>query len=225
MSSKLFAIAVVSTLAALATPAMAETRHVVELFTSQGCNSCPPADAFLIDLAQRPDVLALGFHVDYWDRLGWKDTLGAAAFTARQRSYAGLRGDGQVYTPQAVVDGKGHTVGSNRKSVGGMMSGALPVDVTIGKDRVDVGAGSGSATVWRVDFTRRAAVPIERGENRGKTITYVNAVRGVTKLGRWNGKETRYDLGPCGAAKGADDCAVILQSGIGPGEILGAAQR
>lgn len=226
MSYKLFVSAAASILVGLASPGFAETRHVVELFTSQGCSSCPPADAVLSKLASRPDVLALGFHVDYWDRLGWKDTLGSAAFSARQRAYAS-RADGQVYTPQAVVNGTNHTVGSNSGSISGLMRSTLPVEVAIekGAGSVTVGSGSGSATLWRVDFTSRAAVPIGRGENRGKTVIYVNAVRGMTKLGRWNGKAARYDLGTCGAANGADDCAVILQSGNGPGKILGAASR
>jgi len=224
MSSRWLLGLVASISAVLVTPAAAETRHVVELFTSQGCSSCPPADAVLSQLAARPDVLALGFHVDYWDRLGWKDTLGSAAFSERQRAYAS-RSDGQIYTPQAVVDGTKHTVGSSKRSINGLMRGALPVDVSIGKTEVAVGSGTGSATLWRVDFTSRAAVPIKRGENRGKTVTYVNAVRGMTKLGRWNGKATRYDLGPCGARNGADNCAVILQSGGGLGKILGAARR
>lgn len=226
MSSRWLLGLVASISAVLVTPVVAETRHVVELFTSQGCSSCPPADAVLSQLAKRPDVLALGFHVDYWDRLGWKDTLGSAAFSERQRAYAS-RSDGQVYTPQAVVNGARHTVGSSKPSIDNLMSDALPVDVSIGKAarEVTVGSGTGAATLWRIDFTRRAAVPIKRGENRGKTVTYVNAVRGMTKLGRWNGKAARYDLGPCGARNGADDCAVILQSGGGPGKILGAARR
>ena len=208
-------------------PASAGERHVVELFTSQGCSSCPPADAVLGKLAQRPGVLALGYHVDYWDSLGWKDTLGSPAHTIRQRSYAASRGDGQVYTPQAVVDGKGLTIGSNGRSVDAMMDAPLPVDVEVTGKTVAVGAGSGRGSIWRVDFTKHATVPIGRGENGGRTVTYVNAVRGMTLLGAWTGHAAHYPLGGCGAARGADDCAVILQTGTGrrPGAILGAATR
>ncbi|MBO0903569.1 DUF1223 domain-containing protein [Jiella sonneratiae] len=230
MPARWFAAACLATMAAL--PATAGPRHVVELFTSQGCSSCPPADALLRGLSGEADVLALGFHVDYWDRLGWPDTLGSPAFSTRQRDYAVRRGDGQVYTPQAVVDGGGHAVGSNAVAIAGLMGAPLPVEIAVdrkaGTVRIGAGkerAGSGGATLWRVDYTRTASVPIGRGENRGRTVTYVNAVRGLTPLGRWTGTPARFDLGRCGAAKGADACAVVLQADSDgrPGAILGAA--
>ncbi|MCE7027522.1 DUF1223 domain-containing protein [Jiella avicenniae] len=208
-------------------PVTAGPRHVVELFTSQGCSSCPPADALLRQMSGDGRVLALGFHVDYWDQLGWKDTLGSPAHSARQRDYALRRGDGRVYTPQAVVDGAGHAVGSNAGAVSGLMGATLPVAVDLDRKtgRVEVGAGSGDATLYRVDYTRSAAVPIARGENRGRTVQYVNAVRGLTPLGRWTGEPANFDLGDCAASEGADACAVILQAGSAgaPGAILGAA--
>ncbi len=204
-------------------PAIAGARHVVELFTSQGCSSCPPADRVLQGLASRPGVIALGFHVDYWDSLGWKDTLDSSANTTRQQAYASHFGSNQVYTPQAVVDGEADAVGSNSGAIAGLMKNALPVDVAINGKTVSVGSGSGSATLWRVDYTRHASVKIARGENRGSTIAYVNAVRGMTRLGAWSGKEEQYSLGSCGGAAGADACAVLLQSGSGTGRILGAA--
>lgn len=225
MPNKLLLAAALSGFALTVAPAAAETRQVVELFTSQGCNSCPPADQVLADLAKRPDVLALAYHVDYWDRLGWKDTLGSPAHTARQRAYAAARGDGQVYTPQAIVGGDGHLVGSRGGAISGLLGGKLPVDVGISGGRVSVGSGAGPATLWRVDFTRHADVPIGRGENAGRTITYVNSVRGMTKIGDWSGASAIFELGACGSAEGADDCAVILQAGQGPGTILGAARR
>ena len=223
----IFGVAVVLGVAVSSAPASAGERHVVELFTSQGCSSCPPADAVLGKLAQRNGVLALGYHVDYWDSLGWKDTLGSPAHTIRQRSYAASRGDGQVYTPQAVVDGKGLTIGSNGRSIDTMMDAPLPVDVKVTGKTVAVGPGAGSGSIWRVDFSKHATVPIGRGENSGRTVTYVNAVRGMTLLGAWTGHAANYPLGGCGAARGADDCAVILQTGTGrrPGAILGAATR
>lgn len=208
-------------------PAVAGPRHVVELFTSQGCSSCPPADALLRQLSADDRVLALGFHVDYWDQLGWKDTLGSPAYSARQRDYAVRRGDDRVYTPQAVVDGGGHAVGSNAAAVSALMEAPLGVDVALDRKagRVAVGAGQGRGTLYRVDYTRAASVPIARGENRGRTVQYVNAVRGMTALGSWDGRPARFDLGRCAAAKGADTCAVILQAGGAgqPGAILGAA--
>ena len=233
MPSKLFAAALISSLSlatafASVAPATAGPRHVVELFTSQGCSSCPPADAVLADLSRKSDLLALGFHVDYWDSLGWKDTLGAPAHSARQRAYAAARGDGQVYTPQAVVDGRGLTVGSNGKAIDRMMlETPLPVAIDIAGDRVSVAGGTGSGSLWRVDYTGAAKVPIGRGENSGRTVTYVNAVRGMTLIGQWSGNAATYPLGACGSARGSDACAVILQAGDQrrPGPILGAATR
>ena len=221
------ALSIAALAAGAAQPAAAEPRHVVELFTSQGCSSCPPADALLRQLAADPDVLALAFHVDYWDRLGWKDTLGSPAHSLRQRDYALKRGDSGVYTPQAVVDGGGHAGGSNAGAGSRLMDPPLAVAVSLdrGSGTVAVGAGEGDATLYRVDYTRSAAVPIARGENRGRTVHYVNAVRGLTPLGRWHGRPARFELGDCAAAKGADACAVILQAGSAgaPGAILGAA--
>ncbi|WAP67498.1 DUF1223 domain-containing protein [Jiella pelagia] len=208
-------------------PAAAGPRHVVELFTSQGCSSCPPADVVLQQLSGDEEVLALGFHVDYWDQLGWKDTLSSPAHSLRQRDYALRRGDDRVYTPQAVVDGGGHAVGSDAGAVSRLMGAPLPVAVSLDRKAgaVSIGAGQGRATLWRVDYTRSASVPIARGENRGRTVTYVNAVRGLTPLGRWAGEPASFALGDCGAANGADACAVILQAGSEdqPGAILGAA--
>ncbi|MEX6506308.1 DUF1223 domain-containing protein [Jiella sp. M17.18] len=228
MKTKLCFAALVSTLVLAPIAAKAETRHVVELFTSQGCSSCPPADAVLRRIAADPAVLALGLHVDYWDRLGWKDTLGSPAFSARQRAYAQERGDGQVYTPQAVVDGQGLAVGSNGRAISRMMAETpLPVSVAISGGKVLVGPGQGSGALWRIDYISAATVPIGRGENAGSSVTYVNAVRGMTLIGQWSGKPATYALGACGAAKGADACAVILQAGSQsrPGPILGAAAR
>ncbi len=163
---------------------------VVELFTSQGCNSCPPADAYLEDLVQRDDVLALGFHVDYWDRLGWRDTLGDPSFTARQYGYAGTLQRSGVYTPQAVVDGRSQAIGSDRGTVEALLAeggraerpslelrpgGDGTVQVVV--DAADQDDPSLRLTIIR--YSRETFVPIERGENAGEAITYVNAVRSV----------------------------------------------
>jgi hypothetical protein len=215
-----------------------ETRAVIELFTSQGCSSCPPADALLAEYAARDDVLALSFNVDYWDMLGWKDTLASHDNTERQRNYAQARGDGQVYTPQAVIDGRTHVVGSNRVAIeralnaddGGM---AVPIDLAMSGDSlsVDIGAppaaGLPHATLWLVMYDPSVTVAIERGENTGRTITYSNVVRKLRPIAMWKGEPMSVDL-PKSEIRQAKvgKCAVLLQaeseSGL-PGRILGAA--
>ncbi|WP_114389194.1 DUF1223 domain-containing protein [Notoacmeibacter marinus] len=177
----------------LVLPAQARPLVVVELFTSQGCNSCPPADAYLEDLAQRNDVLALGYHVDYWDRLGWKDTLGDPAFTARQYGYAETLQRRGVYTPQAVIGGERHLVGSNRPAIdAAIMEEKGDAGRTLSIDSADDGrllvslAGidgtDPSLRLTVVRYIEEATVPIERGENAGETIVYVNAVRSVKAM-------------------------------------------
>jgi hypothetical protein len=166
--------------------------NVIELFTSQGCDSCPPADALLKTYADRKDVLALSFHVDYWDYLGWKDTLASAKFTERQRNYAKARNDGQVYTPQAVINGLSHVNGASARDVetalADTQSQVTPnrVPLRFWTDRgsimietggADPAASAKDATVWLAVVQKSADVVIDRGENRGKTIHYVNIVR------------------------------------------------
>lgn len=214
----------------------AKPRAVVELFTSQGCSSCPPADAVLSELAHDPGVVALSLPVDYWDYLGWKDTLARPGFSQRQKAYAELRGDRQVYTPQAVVNGVRHALGSDRSAIEAAASssreqGALAVPVKVIEQgetiRVDVGARPGeSASVWLMPLTRHAEVKIARGENRGRSVTYCNVVRSLTKLGEWTGEARSFDV-PVSAVRVAasDGFAVLLQGGSTdrPGPILGAA--
>ncbi len=220
----------------LATPALAQSRPVtvVELFTSQGCNSCPPADAYLEDLAERDDVLALGYHVDYWDRLGWKDTLGDPAFTARQYGYAETLQRRGVYTPQAVIDGRQHLVGSNRPAI----ETALAQKATREAPMLSLDTGDGSTIsislsgadgsdpslhLTIVRYIEEAAVPIERGENAGKTIAYVNAVRSVKAMPLPDGNAT---LNVPRLQKG-EGLAVLLQAYSpkgAPGPILAAAR-
>jgi hypothetical protein len=211
-------------------------RAVVELFTSQGCSSCPPADAVLGDLARDPGVVALSFPVDYWDYLGWKDTLSRPGFSQRQKAYAEQRGDRQVYTPQAVVNGVRHALGSDRSAIEAAASssrdqGALAVPLKVVEEgetiRVDVGAHPGeSATLWLMPLTRHAEVKIGRGENRGRSVAYCNVVRSLTKVGEWTGEARSFDV-PASAARvaAADGFAVVLQRGSTerPGPILGAA--
>ncbi|MCB1502267.1 MAG: DUF1223 domain-containing protein [Bauldia sp.] len=221
-----------------ATPAgAASAKAVLELFTSQGCNSCPPADAILGDYAKDGSVLALSYPVDYWDYLGWKDTLASHENTLRQKSYAEARGDRQVYTPQVVVNGTTHVVGSNRRQIEAALdtSKPLPVPVTMsaGTDSTTVTVGDAEAsgpskgTIWLAMYADPITVPIERGENTGKSITYYNVVRKLRPIAMWKGKEVSIEL-PKSELDQAEvsRCAVILQTehdnGL-PGAILGAA--
>lgn len=210
---------------ALAFPAAAEQRPiVVELFTSQGCSSCPPADALLNELAQRPDVLPLAFHVTYWDRLGWRDPFSLDLATNRQRAYQGLLGTETIYTPQMIVEGHIDVVGSDRSGVRtALAASARPAGVPItvsangGQLSFSIGAGTGEARVLLVgyDAARRTAVP--RGENAGHQLSESNIVRSLAVLGAWQGQSITL-ASPIPAAERA---AVILQAR--DGRILGAA--
>ena len=187
-----------------AMPARAAKRLVVaELFTSQGCSSCPPADAVLLELAvNRPDVLALGFHVTYWDRLGWRDPFALEASTLRQRGYASLSGIGGIYTPQMVIDGRYDVVGSDRPGVLAALARAAEqadagVALALSRDdgglTVTVGAGPSAegAQVLLVGFDTRHGTQVARGENAGRRLTNANAVRALVPLGQWRGAALR----------------------------------
>jgi hypothetical protein len=242
MDSRLLLQMAAAILAGSATLAFAEDIRkpsgVVELFTSQGCNSCPPADAVLAELAEAGNVVALGYHVDYWDYLGWKDTLGSPENTARQNQYGKSFGDRSVYTPQAVINGRTHVNGAKREAVAGAIAGleksgdGLTVDVTITRSGESIlidaeGApdGTGDAHLVLVYFEPMKPVLVERGENKGRTITYANPVTSVQTAGIWHGKATRFELPQSEIAK-KGGCAVLLQSvskdGL-PGPIIGAA--
>ena len=220
-------------------PAAAEPRAVMELFTSQGCSSCPPADKLLGELAERDDLLALSLPVDYWDYLGWKDTLASHDYSERQREYAQSRGDGEVYTPQAVINGNQNVVGSDRAAVETALKQAaeqgFPVSIGLTTDAdavtVKIGAAAGATpnrgTIWLVMYDRSVSVPIERGENSGRTLIYSNVVRKLRPIAMWRGEAMSIDLprSEMNQAKVAR-CAVLLQSekpGGLPGPILGAA--
>jgi hypothetical protein len=190
----------------LAVPSHAAPRPVlVELFTSQGCNSCPPADALLDELARRPGVIALAWHVDYWDGLGWKDRFSSHAATQRQYDYAHRLGQDNVYTPQLVIDGTAETVGSDSRAADAAIREAAVRDVagpsvTLGAGpdgaaRVSVGAGSKSpATVWLIGYDREQTTPIGRGENAGRSLTEYQVVRRARKLGAWTGDAVTFPL-------------------------------
>jgi len=214
-------------------------KAVVELYTSQGCSSCPPADEFLRELAARPDIVALSLPVDYWDYLGWKDTLAQPAFTARQRAYASARNDKQVYTPQVIVNGLKPIVGSDRTKIESLVAksvgnGALPVAVGVSEAAssviIDIGSSPGalsSGEVWLLPVVKMREVAIGRGENKGRTITYANVVRGMVKLGDWSGRPARFEVPMSSARPGdAETYVVLLQAAdeLKPGPILGAAK-
>ena len=196
-------------------PARAEAGApvLVELFSSQGCSSCPGADAALVPLAARDDVLALAYHVTYWDRLGWRDTLGDARFDARQRWYDGLLGTGP-YTPQAVVAGEIDLVGSDPRlgqAIAIARANRTPARIAITGRVAALPALAlpSPARLTVVSFAPRRRVHIERGENAGADIEYVNAVRTITEPEAWVGGERTLDLGP--AAQPGAGLAVIAQ--------------
>lgn len=208
-------------------------RAIIELFTSQGCSACPPADKLIGELAERPDVIALTLAVDYWDYLGWKDTLAKHGHSLRQKAYARMRGDGKMFTPQAVVNGRIMAIGSDRSTLERTLSTiarpAVPVAVNREGDklkiRVGAAPGSGSGEVWLCPVASQMKVDIGRGENEGASMTYHNVVRGWTKLGDWNGGEMSFEATLRRLPGDATDAvAVFVQSGSStePGAILGA---
>ncbi|MDP6689364.1 MAG: DUF1223 domain-containing protein [Alphaproteobacteria bacterium] len=228
------AVSVVANEAALAAP---RNQVVVELYTSQGCNSCPPADRLLGRLAARDDIIALTFNVDYWDYLGWKDTLAQPSHTERQRHYAAALRNRSVYTPQMVIGGRQHAVGSDAAAVEaaieaekGHMSAAAPnlrLQHKDGRILVLLGAAENKradATIWLVRFDRRRDVPIQRGENAGSKLSYYNVVRDMRALGQWRGQAQEMNLSREDLAEGGrDGCAIIVQNGpVGP--VLAAAR-
>ena len=217
--------------------ARAEPRAVVELFTSQGCSSCPAADKVLGELGANPSIVAMSLPVDYWDYLGWKDTLALPGHAKRQRAYARSRGDREVYTPQVVVNGVKHVLGSDRSAIEHAIAvtlrkaTALPVTMAVSGDKLLVtvpAAKDERATgeVWLCTVSKELPVEIQRGENRGRTVTYHNVARRWIKLGDWTGKPHTFSV-PIADLKGehVDAAAVLLQGGSSdnPGPVLGAA--
>ena len=209
--------------------------YVVELFTSQGCSSCPPADQWLAAIARAPGVVAVSLPVDYWDYIGWRDTLASPAFTARQKAYAAAHGEGQVYTPQVIVNGLAGVAGGDRAEIGQAIKatngvdGALTVSMRLseagGHYLVEVAGGSGGpAGVFALRVARVSTVQILRGENAGRTVTYTNVVRAIDKLGDWSGETATFDMP--GAARDGEGFVVLVQKGTPdrPGAILAAAK-
>lgn len=224
-------------LAASATGAGAEPRAVVELFTSQGCSSCPPADRLVGELRKDPTLVVVSLPVHYWDYLGWKDTLADPRHTARQKAYSRVRGDGDIYTPQAVVNGAAHALGSDRRAIENAVAAArdhgaqlsVPVEVAVANGQVSITVGTGDAgaagEVWIWGLASAVPVAIGRGENKGRTVTYANVVRRWVKLGDWAGAG-KWTI-PLSDVKTemVDSIAVIVQVGSSgtPGVIRGAA--
>lgn len=220
--------------------AVADSRVVIELFTSQGCSSCPAADKLLGELAKDPQILPISLSVDYWDYLGWKDTLALPGHSKRQRAYAGARGDRAVYTPQAVINGATHVLGNDKaaieravKAARASAATALPVSVAVtgGKVTVDVAAAKTpgqSGEVWLCPIKRQVPVKIGRGENSGRSVVYTNVVRGWVKLGDWNGNALQFTKLLSDIVKNGSDVdamAVVVQAGKfeNPGNVFGGA--
>lgn len=198
---------------------------VVELFTSQSCSSCPPADAVLTELARdRADVLPLSFHVTYWNRLGWRDRFSLQAATDRQRRYGETLGHGQIYTPQIVVQGRRDVVGSNRAAVLMAIRSAEDAVVPImlaQQDQaitVEIGEGAGEGTPWLIGYDLQQATAVGGGENGGRRLSHSQVVRSVTPLGEWRGGPARLVV----ARPEGERVAVLLQAA--DGAILGAAR-
>jgi hypothetical protein len=241
MVSRCLAVAVAAICASTGpfSPAHAEPRAVVELFTSQGCSSCPPADMLLGQLAADPALVAISLPVDYWDYLGWKDTLAHPRNAARQTGYMKTRGDRERYTPQAVVNGAMHALGSSRDAIEKAIANSrknpavlsMPVKLVFDGRQIAVTVpaaanGGGHAEIWIAGLTRAVTVAIKRGENRNKTITYYNVVRSLNRLGTWAGQSASWTLPAAGFRRdGVDGAAVFVQTVIEqkPGPILGAA--
>ncbi|SFV37558.1 hypothetical protein SAMN05216456_2985 [Devosia crocina] len=211
-----------------------EPKAVVELFTSQGCASCPPADALLTSLADSEDVVALAYHVDYWDYVGWKDTFAHEAYSDRQRAYAKSWGSSRIYTPQIVVNGTRAVVGSRRNEVQDAVDKAhlpLTMDValtdTMLKVSVPADPSLSDAVIWLVTYVDRADVKIDSGENAGKSMVYTQVVTGRQMMGMWEsdtGAELKLPLSEVLATPGAGLAVIVQQERSGlPGLILAAA--
>lgn len=213
--------------------AQAGAKGVIELYTSQGCSSCPPADKLAEKYAEDPDLVVLTLPVTYWDYLGWKDTFAQKKFTNRQYGYAALRGDRSVYTPQVVVNGYDHAVGSNERAINRLVDrGSLPVNIDINqtggdiKIAVDGSSPLASGTVWMALLQRSGTVSIGRGENRNRKITYTNIVKEMRPLGKWTGDAMNMQFSKRDLMSGdINGFAVILQTKQQnlPAKILGAA--
>ncbi len=217
---------------ATGTAAMADGPVVVELFTSQGCSSCPPADALLGELADRDDVIALALHVDYWDYIGWADTFAQAGFTARQQGYGHAVGSNVVYTPQMVVAGIDHVVGFRPMQLADLIAAHRAAPDPVAIEVAPTGGGWNLRAVWiggadapdmvvqLVSYSPMEQVEITRGENAGLTTDYYNIVRSWQVVSDWSGAEAFTAQ----VAAGGDMPHVVIVQAAGHGAILGAAR-
>ena len=211
-------------------------KGVVELFTAQGCSSCPPADAAFRKLVNQGDVIALAYHVDYWNYLGWADTLSSKENTERQYGYAKTMGRSNVYTPQAIVNGRGHLAGADLSGINGKIDTyssegnglTVPISAAMRGDELEIkiGAGQGKANVVMVYFDKEKTIDVEKGENSGQKISYLHSVTNVETVGMWDGKATSLTL-PASVLQRPqlEGCAILLQSATADGDpaaILGA---
>lgn len=202
-----------------AAPASAANPVVVELYQSQGCSSCPPANAALNAVANQPGVIALSFAVTYWDRLGWKDIFADKSYTQRQYDYAHALGNANVATPQIIINGKTVITGIRSGELAKAIAVSRPLSngpsITYGKNGVTIGSGSGSANVWLVRYDPRSQnVAIRSGENSGRTLPHKNIVRSLLKLGEWKGASATFKTP---ATSGELETAILVQqSGAGP---------
>ena len=231
MRSMIITLSLAATLLAGAVSAEQTNGTVIELYTSQGCSSCPPADAMLADLATRDDVIALALHVDYWDYIGWKDDLANPAFTSRQQDFAAAAGARTIYTPQMVIGGVDHVIGSRPMEVMDQLQAhsAQPdlVSLTLSRDgdQLTIAAETtqdmrGDAVVQLVRYIPEVTRDIHRGENAGSTIVYANVVTSWEMAGTW---DTTLPLALEATVTGEDPIVVIVQDGT-DGPVLGAAQ-
>ncbi len=228
MSSRWLALCVGCLVPALASAQTSKRPLIVELFTSQGCSSCPPADAIVAELARdRPDLLPLTFHVTYWNNLGWQDPFSFAGATGRQRRYVALAVSPDVYTPAMVVDGRRDVIGSDRSAVEAALTRAeaeaqttAPVDVVRTENglRVTIGAGVGQGDVLLLGYDRQHRTRVGRGENGGRTLLEANIVRSIAVVGTWSGQVLRLQA----AVPAGEDVAVVVQADNG--RVLGAGR-
>ena len=208
---------------------------VIELFTSQGCSSCPPADEFLKALRGIEGIIAVSFHVDYWDYLGWRDTLGDRAYTERQYDYASLRGDGNIYTPQTIINGKSLHVGSDKVAIKAAIRDAqletdaiwVPLSIEHSDTEIaitiDAYESAPVSTIWLIGIAPAISVKIERGENADRDIEYCNVVRKIVPAGKWTGAALKLVF-PMPAVSTSDTAAFVALLQVGTvGSVIGAA--
>ena len=208
---------------ATASPNAAAPQQVIELYQSQGCSSCPPANAVLNSLADRKDLITLSFAVTYWDYLGWKDSFAQPAFTERQKDYMTAYKRANVSTPQMVINGKGFIVGTTAAEVAQGLAAyarsAPEPQIALVADRLSVGPGSGTAQVWLVRYDPKSLdVPVTAGENTGRTLPHRHIVKSLVKVADWTGKALTVDVPPAPAGL---QTAILIQAGRG-GPIVAA---